>query len=183
MHAADAFRLSLADVGEAFGLKVRTVIADGTQPVGRGIGPALEAHDVLAVLTTRAGRAAPICAIMRLRSRRPFSNSAARRRTAKAGAWRARRWIAAGLGPNSSASARHRAACARRRSRGTARTSARHASGRVERIDNRRLARVAKLAGAPEDKTAGLELHVRVDDRVDAPVSRFTPSMRIRRAR
>lgn len=29
---------------------VRALLSDGTQPVGRGIGPALEAHDVLAVL-------------------------------------------------------------------------------------------------------------------------------------
>ncbi|HYM35540.1 MAG TPA: thymidine phosphorylase, partial [Steroidobacteraceae bacterium] len=34
----------------------------------------------------------------------------------------------------------------------------------IESIDNRRLARVAKLAGAPEDKAAGLEIHVRVGE-------------------
>ena len=33
-------------------------------------------------------------------------------------------------------------------------------------IDNRRLAKVAKLAGAPEDKAAGLDLHVRIGTRV-----------------
>jgi thymidine phosphorylase len=40
-------------------------------------------------------------------------------------------------------------------------------AGRVEAIDNRRLAKLAKLAGAPEDKAAGLELHVRVDSKVE----------------
>src|SRR3546814_5141681 len=34
-----------------FGLITRCVQTDGTQPVGRAIGPALEARDVLAVLT------------------------------------------------------------------------------------------------------------------------------------
>jgi thymidine phosphorylase len=41
------------------------------------------------------------------------------------------------------------------------------ASATVAGFDNRRLARLAKLAGAPSDKTAGLELHVRVGDRVE----------------
>jgi thymidine phosphorylase len=47
-------------------------------------------------------------------------------------------------------------------------------TGRVARIDNRRLARAAKLAGAPTDPAAGLELHARVGDRVDAGAPLFT---------
>ena len=39
-------------------------------------------------------------------------------------------------------------------------------SGRVHTIDNRRIARLAKLAGAPDDKAAGVDLHVTVGDRV-----------------
>ena len=38
--------------------------------------------------------------------------------------------------------------------------------GRVHAIDNRRIARLAKLAGAPEDKAAGIDLHVTVGDQV-----------------
>jgi len=51
-NAASAATLTagLVNVGAALGLDVRVVQTDGTQPVGRGIGPALEAHDVLAVL-------------------------------------------------------------------------------------------------------------------------------------
>ena len=33
-------------------------------------------------------------------------------------------------------------------------------------IDNRRIARLAKLAGAPDDKAAGVDLHVAVGDAV-----------------
>lgn len=40
----------LTNVGGTLGLNVRIVETDGSQPVGRGIGPALEARDVLAVL-------------------------------------------------------------------------------------------------------------------------------------
>ncbi|MEW6019841.1 MAG: thymidine phosphorylase, partial [Pseudomonadota bacterium] len=44
---------------------------------------------------------------------------------------------------------------------------ARHA-GRVSGMNNRTLARLAKLAGAPDDKAAGVELHVRLGDEVAA---------------
>jgi thymidine phosphorylase len=36
----------------------------------------------------------------------------------------------------------------------------------VIEIDNRKIARLAKFAGAPDDSGAGLMLHVRLDDEV-----------------
>jgi thymidine phosphorylase len=39
-------------------VRVEVHVSDGAQPVGRGIGPALEARDVLAVL--QGDRAAPV---------------------------------------------------------------------------------------------------------------------------
>ena len=41
-----------------------------------------------------------------------------------------------------------------------------HHAGLVSAIDNRLLSRVAKLAGAPQVKAAGLDLLVRLDERV-----------------
>ena len=49
-EAAEALSLGLAGVAETFGLHTRVVRTDGSQPVGRGVGPALEARDVLSVL-------------------------------------------------------------------------------------------------------------------------------------
>ena len=40
-------------------------------------------------------------------------------------------------------------------------------SGAVIGIDNRRLARIAKLAGAPKTACAGIDLHVRPGDFVE----------------
>ena len=37
-------------VGDHFGISVEVVTTDGRQPIGRGIGPVLEAQDVMAVL-------------------------------------------------------------------------------------------------------------------------------------
>ena len=48
--AADSLGSRLAHTASALGLQLAIHRSDGTQPVGRGIGPALEAHDVLKVL-------------------------------------------------------------------------------------------------------------------------------------
>src|SRR5690606_12215933 len=45
-HLADR----ISAVASRFGLSATCILTDGSQPVGRGIGPALEALDVLAVL-------------------------------------------------------------------------------------------------------------------------------------
>ena len=48
-HAAHTLARLLDRVGHEMGLTVRPIITDGSQPIGRGIGPALEARDVIAV--------------------------------------------------------------------------------------------------------------------------------------
>ena len=40
-------------------------------------------------------------------------------------------------------------------------------SGRIHAIDNRKIAKLAKLAGAPDEKAAGVDLRVRVGDVVE----------------
>jgi thymidine phosphorylase len=47
-------------------------------------------------------------------------------------------------------------------------------TGIIDRIDNRRLAKVAKLAGAPDDAAAGVEIHVRIGERVDEGQPTYT---------
>jgi thymidine phosphorylase len=47
-------------------------------------------------------------------------------------------------------------------------------AGRVWCIDNRRLARIAKLAGAPDDRAAGIDLHIRLDAQVEAGQPLYT---------
>ena len=50
IDAANELKVEMEKVAHAIGLKLKVVITDGSQPVGRGIGPALEARDILAVL-------------------------------------------------------------------------------------------------------------------------------------
>ena len=51
--ALDAMRLRklFEFVGDHFGIAVEVITTDGRQPIGNGIGPALEAQDVMAVLS------------------------------------------------------------------------------------------------------------------------------------
>ena len=39
-------------------------------------------------------------------------------------------------------------------------------SGVLNTIDNRKISKLAKLAGAPEDKAAGIEMHARLNDAI-----------------
>ena len=48
------------------------------------------------------------------------------------------------------------------------------AGGRITAMDNRRLAKAAKLAGAPQAPAAGIDLHIRLTDRVEAGQPLFT---------
>lgn len=56
-NAEEAMRLRklFEFVGDHFGISVEVVTTDGRQPIGSGIGPVLEAQDVMAVLANDAG--------------------------------------------------------------------------------------------------------------------------------
>ncbi|KQW20619.1 thymidine phosphorylase [Afipia sp. Root123D2] len=55
-NATDAMRLRklFEFVGDRFGVAVEVITTDGRQPIGNGIGPVLEAEDVMSVLTNDA---------------------------------------------------------------------------------------------------------------------------------
>ena len=49
-----------------------------------------------------------------------------------------------------------------------------NAAGSLSAIDNRVLARIAKLAGAPGAKAAGVDLHVKLHERIEVGQPMFT---------
>jgi thymidine phosphorylase len=154
-------------------LTVRVVQTDGRQPVGRGIGPALEARDALAVLRNDA--TAP--ADLRERALTLAGTLLELGGTAAAGAGRARACDALTSG---SALRKLESICAAQggmRTPGVAsHTDVVHATqrGRIISIDNRRLARIAKLAGAPRAAAAGVDLHTPLDTIVERGQPLFT---------
>jgi len=171
--AAQSLAASLTDVGAAVGLQVRVIQSDGRQPVGRGIGPALEAMDVMAVLQRRAD------APQDLRERALVLAGAVLEMAGRAAAGTGVTLAAYTL-DSGRALSKFVAIC---EAQGGMREPPRapfqravpaHGDGRVGAIDNRRLARAAKLAGAPQDAAAGAMIHVRLGDSVITGQPLFT---------
>jgi thymidine phosphorylase len=165
--AADILEDRIMAVATEFGLATRVIRSDGSQPVGRGIGPALEAHDVLSVL--RQDESAPddlrirsselAGAVLELAGKaRPGEGFELAISTLADGrAWaKFQRICEAQGGMREPPTSRHRAELLA------------PFAGELRVIDNRRLAKLAKLAGAPEAKAAGVELLVRVGARLSA---------------
>lgn len=170
---AERLEAALAFVATSLGLRQRCVRSDGRQPVGRGIGPALEAHDVLKVLRGDADAPADLRAraldlagaLLEIGGvAAPDAGVAVADQVLAGGAaWR--KFLAiceAQGGMRVPPVAEHRQPVTGER------------SGRVTAIDNRALAKAAKLAGAPGAKAAGLEIQVRLDQRVAAGDPLFT---------
>lgn len=171
--AAQVLGRRLVDVGRAIGLHVALRITDGLQPVGRGIGPALEARDVLAVL--RGVADAPDD--LRQRALRLAGDILEMGGAAPRGAGLR---LAAEVLADGRAWATFSAICeAQGGLRELPVAAHRHvveapAAGRVTAIDNRVLARAAKLAGAPKAPAAGIEVHARLGDAVRRGQPLFT---------
>jgi thymidine phosphorylase len=171
--AAHALARLLERVGHEVGLVVRPIITDGSQPIGRGIGPALEARDVIAV--ARGDRDAP-------HDLRERAILLAGELLELAGA------CAAGQGPPAARASlddgrawrKLQAICEAQGGMRNPPTSTHRfevttpVGGQITGIDCRRLARAAKLAGAPADPAAGIDLHVRVGQSVDGGQPLFT---------
>ncbi|MCP5329849.1 MAG: thymidine phosphorylase family protein [Pseudomonadales bacterium] len=163
---AEVLGALLVDTGKALGMQVRTVISDGSQPVGHGVGPALEARDVLAVLKRSKGapqdlrqRALTLAAqLLEMGGVSPPGDGLAlASKTLDSGAaWD--RFVAiceaqGGLKTPSLAPYRHPIVASK--------------DGVVAMFNNRVISRLASLAGAPSAPSAGIDLHVRLGDKVE----------------
>ena len=157
----------LIEVGRTLGLEVDVILTDGSRPVGRGIGPALEARDVLAVLRNEAQAPADLRERALLLAGRLLEHAG--HAAAGHGAALARAVLDDGRAWRKFAAIAHaqgglrEPTVARRRHEIAAETA-----GTVAQIDNRRLARIAKLAGAPRAPGAGVDLLAPVGTRVSA---------------
>lgn len=164
---AKTLKRLIQQLSKRLGLVVKVVISDGSQPVGNGIGPALEARDVWRVLNNEKtassllrDRALYLAGILL-----EFSP------TVKKGQGET---IARGILESGQALEKFKAIC---EAQGGMRTipvaPCQYAylsprSGTILSVDNRRLSHLAKAAGAPFDKVAGIDLHVMIGDRVKA---------------
>ncbi|WP_337786117.1 thymidine phosphorylase family protein [Ramlibacter lithotrophicus] len=172
-QAAHELGRQLEQVGAALGLQVRVVTTDGLAPVGRGIGPALEARDVLAVLQRHPGAPADLALrsaylagpLLELGGAAPAGGG---ERLAMEVLGDGRAWAKFQEICEAQGGMRQPPVAPHRRAMPAPR------SGCVVAIDNRRLARIAKLAGAPQSPSAGVDLHVQTGEFVERGQPLFT---------
>jgi thymidine phosphorylase len=162
-------------VGDHFGIAVEVVTTDGRQPIGNGIGPVLEAQDVMAVL----GNDASAPRDLREKSLRLTAHlleydpnlrggtgyARAKELLDSGAALKQMQKIIEAQGPSN---------CNSNLGPLTADVPAPR-DGVVEAIDCLRLNRLARTAGAPIDKGAGIKLFKKISD----PVAQGEPLYRI----
>jgi thymidine phosphorylase len=142
-------------VSDVIGIHSKIVITDGSQPVGRGIGPSLEAMDILSVLRNDINapldlkeRAITLSSmLLKISGKYPIGTEVA---------------VATKILESGDAYKKFKAICI---AQGCFKepTVAKYkfdviakSSGTVKSIDNRKLSRIAKLAGAPQAPSAGI---------------------------
>jgi thymidine phosphorylase len=174
MREAQQLRKLFEYTGDRLGIHLEVIITDGSEPVGKGIGPVLEARDVMQVLHNDP--AAP--ADLRQKSLRlagrllefdpdvrgGYGYSIARGILDSGRALQKMQSIIEAQGVNSDPEAPGKLqyeVCAKK-------------SGVVTSINNYLVARLASLAGAPIDKGAGVDLLKKLGDPVatDEPLYR-----------
>ena len=166
VREALALRKLFEYVGERMGLHVEVIVTDGRQPVGRGIGPVLELRDIMQILENDP--AAP--QDLRQKALRLAGRIIEFDPDVRGGAGYA---IARDILDSGRALAKMRDIIARQGIKpqipkpGRLRQLVRAPNGGlITAIDNLQTARIARLAGAPMDKGAGVDLFVKLGQRV-----------------
>lgn len=153
-------------VGDNLGLQIDVVITDGRQPVGRGVGPVLEAQDILQVLENDPQAPQDLREkALRLAGRIIEFDPDVRGGQGYA--------IARDILDSGRALEKFNAIMLAQGKKEQPLTRGKltfevlaEKDGRVSAIDNLQIARIASLAGAPLDKGAGIYLHKKLEQTV-----------------
>jgi len=157
-------------LGKKFGIKVVFTILSAKEPVGNGIGPALEARDVLRVLQRKekrpvdlekkslhlAGKLLELCG----RAKKNKGETLAKNALKTGRAWQKMKEIIKAQGGDPNIDSEDITVGASR-----ARIFAKK-EGKITSVDNRAIDEVARSLGAPHDKLAGLRLHKKLNQKV-----------------
>ena len=161
LEDAQKLEIYFVAVGKAIGLNIEVVITDGSQPIGRGIGPALEAMDCLSILRNEADAPQDL----KQKSIELAGKIIEMGGKAKVGEGIAQATL---LLTNGTAFQKFRQMCIAQGGFNEPRlakykTEIRtQAAGQIADIDNRKIAKIAKLAGAPLSPSAGVLLKVSI---------------------
>ena len=166
-HEAMRLRKLFEFVGDHFGIAVEVVTTDGSQPVGRGIGPVLEARDVMAVLGNEPHAPADLREKSLRLAGQLLEHDAGLR--GGNGVARARELLESGAAlaqMERIMRAQGASTCSAVLGPLTADVVAPR-DGVVTGVDCLLLNRLARTAGAPIDKGAGVDVMRRIGDRVE----------------
>ncbi len=152
-------------IGRKLGMHVHVIITDGSQPVGNGVGPLLEAEDVMAVL--RNDPLAP----QDLKQKAIFMAGTLLHMTGKYGTWeamaKAQELLENGKALKKMQEIIRAQGAVKKPQLGQYRFDVLCGTqGHIAAIDNEVIAKVARIAGAPDDKGAGIYLRKKVSDAV-----------------
>lgn len=172
---AEALGNRFTRIAKELGMKVSCYITDGTQPIGCGIGPALEARDVLQVLANdpRAPKDLRKKAIH-------IAGDIFRMAGVKGGESRARNILDSGRAYKKfqeiiEAQGGDPTIVAEKIRVGEYSYNVKSlATGTITWINNNSIGRIARVAGAPQDKGAGIYLYKHKGDRVKKGDTLFT---------
>ncbi len=160
-HLAKKFK----ELGKRIGIEFEVIIVDGSQPVGNGIGPALEARDVLLVLEGRGPddlreRSLMLAAqLMRMGS---IENAVDKAKSILHSGLALEKFRAIIKAQGGNPNVRVEDLKIGRFTQDILATK----NGKIVKFHNLLLARVARMAGAPNDKGAGIDVHVKLKSKV-----------------
>ncbi len=163
-------------IGSSIGMKIETLITDGAEPVGNGIGPALECRDVLEVLKgggpddlshkscILAGKLLELCG----KAKKDQGYGVAHKTLMSGKALAKMRQIIEYQGGDPNVKPddlpigqySHDVNAIK--------------NGKIFHIDNKAISKIAKIAGAPKDKGAGVYIYRARGDRVEKGDKLFT---------
>ncbi len=165
MRRAKHLRTRFMAIGKLLGIKVKVIFSDGSQPIGNGIGPLLEAQDVMKVLENAPD------APTDLREKGLYMAGVLLEMGNKAlpgmGYRKAKKILKKGLALEQM----NKILDAQGRKRVPKNAKLIHQikskkEGKITHIDNKKIARIARIAGAPLEKAAGVYLHKKLGDKI-----------------
>lgn len=162
---ADMYSKYFKELGKKLDMKVLTIISDGSQPIGNGLGPALEARDILKILET-GGEEGPedlknkSLEMTNFLLKETETESTAEELLQSGKAYNKFKEIVEAQGGEIVNSDEVEIA-------GKKEVIKSDKQGRVSKIHNSLIDEIARTAGCPREKKSGIYIHKKVDDTVE----------------
>jgi len=178
LRVAEEVEKKFLYLGRRFGIKIEVVKMPAREPVGKGIGPALEARDVLRVLQRKDKRPLDLESKALIMSgkllelagqaKRGKGKEAAAEILKSGKAWKKMQEIIKSQGGNPNIDANSVTLG------GEYFRVPSQKAGKVTAVDNQAIDEIARTLGAPVEKMAGIYLHKRIGQRVNKGDKLFT---------